>query len=242
MTSNNHIRAIIWDYDGTLADTRMKNLSVTRKIIDTVSDTDATEFEALQSLENYQVANQQTSNWRELYRLEFNFSEDQIDRAGRLWTEYQLKDDTTVSLYDGIDRVIRTLSRFPLGIVSQNARQRITQDLEESNLISCFEYIVGYEEVGLKKQKPHPDGLLWCMDKLSKFKPGLICYVGDHETDVQCVSRANQVLKAKGIDVKIISIGAFYDFRPDLSTWEVLPDYEARKVEDILDIVEKVSS
>lgn len=29
MISNGNIRAIIWDYDGTLVDTRLKNLNVT---------------------------------------------------------------------------------------------------------------------------------------------------------------------------------------------------------------------
>ena len=33
MVSNTNIKAIIWDYDGTLVDTRHKNLHVTRNII-----------------------------------------------------------------------------------------------------------------------------------------------------------------------------------------------------------------
>ena len=34
---NTNIKAIIWDYDGTLCDTRPKNLIVTRKIIEHVT-------------------------------------------------------------------------------------------------------------------------------------------------------------------------------------------------------------
>ena len=68
MVSITNIKAIIWDYDGTPADTRHKNLNVTRNIIESIIETDAEEFSALQSLENYTLANRRTSNWRELYR------------------------------------------------------------------------------------------------------------------------------------------------------------------------------
>jgi phosphoglycolate phosphatase-like HAD superfamily hydrolase len=39
-----NIKAIIWDYDGTLVDTRYKNLNVTRNIIESIIETDAEEF------------------------------------------------------------------------------------------------------------------------------------------------------------------------------------------------------
>ena len=237
MISNGNIRAIIWDYDGTLVDTRLKNLNVTRRIIESIVETGTAEFSALQSLENYHLANRRASNWRELYRLEFDLTEEQIDEAGRLWTEFQLTDNTDAYFFDGVERVIRALEGFPHGIVSQNSKRSITRNLEKTELLPFFGYIVGYEEVDLKRQKPEPDGLLRCMEKLSKFEPGCVCYIGDHETDAQCAARANRVLADGEIDMKIISIGAFYDVEPNLAAWQVRPDYEAQRVDDILDIV-----
>ncbi len=66
--------------------------------------------------------------------------------------------------------------------------------------------------------------------------------IGDHETDVQCVRAANRVLQKENINVKIYSIGACYDSATDISTWNVRPDFEAREVEDVLEIVEKIKS
>ena len=132
--SNTKINAIIWDYDGTLVDTRHKNLNVTRNIIESICEANADEYFALRSLENYSSANRRTSNWRELYRQEFKLTEKQIDEAGRLWTAYQLNDNTDVTFYEGIEAVIRDLSDFPHGIVSQNSRSSITQNLEQKNL------------------------------------------------------------------------------------------------------------
>jgi HAD superfamily hydrolase (TIGR01549 family) len=241
MASNTNIRAIIWDYDGTLVDSRHKNLNVTRNIIEKIIDTDVAEFSALQSLENYYLANKKTSNWRELYRHEFNFSEEQIDEAGRLWTAYQLNDDTEATFYEGIEAVIRDLSEFHHGIVSQNSKFSIIQNLEKKHLLPFFKYIVGYEEVDLKKQKPNPDGLLQCMEKLSTLESGYVCYIGDHETDIQCAHRANRVLQEGKANVKIISIGAFYDSGSNTATWKIRPDYEAHNVKDILDIVARIN-
>ncbi|MGD8447359.1 MAG: HAD hydrolase-like protein, partial [Desulfobacterales bacterium] len=104
-----------------------------------------------------------------------------------------------------------------------------------------FKHIVGYEEVDLKKQKPEPDGLLSCMEKLSRSGAGCVCYIGDHETDVQCVRAANRALQEENTNVRIFSIGACYDSGPNTSTWNFRPDYEAQEVEDILRIVEHIS-
>lgn len=240
--SNTNINAIIWDYDGTLVDTRHKNLNVTQKIIASTTKTDASEFPALQSLENYYLANRRTSNWRELYRQEFNLTEKQIDRAGRLWTAYQLNDDTEVVFYEGIEAVISDLAEFPHGIVSQNSSSSIAQHLEQKQMLPYFKYIVGYEEVDLKKQKPAPDGLLSCLEKLSALESGTVCYIGDHETDVLCVRAANRVLQEKSTRVKIFSIGACYDPVSDTANWDVRPDFEAHRVEEILDIVDHIGS
>lgn len=239
--SDNNIRAIIWDYDGTLVDTRRKNLNVTRSIIKSITATDVLEFPALRSLENYYSANRSASNWRELYRLEFNLSEKQIDEAGRMWTAYQLNDKTEVACYEGIEAVISDLAKFPNGIVSQNSRSSIALNLEKKSLLPFFDYIVGYEEVDLDKQKPEPDGLLYCIRKLSALESGYVCYIGDHETDVQCVCAANRALRKDDVDVRIVSIGACYDSETDTSTWRIRPDFEVNRVEDILKIVEHIS-
>jgi N-acetyl-D-muramate 6-phosphate phosphatase len=238
--STANISAIIWDYDGTLVDTRHKNMNVTKKIITIITETDAAEFPALQSLENYEWANRRASNWRELYRQEFNLGERQIDQAGRMWTAYQLNDDTEVAFYDGIDAVIKGLAEFPHAIVSQNSSSSIAQHLEKKHMRPLFKHIIGYEEVDIKKQKPEPDGLLSCMEKLSALDSGKVCYIGDHETDVLCVRAANRVLQENDIRVKILSIAAFYDTAAGTSAWKVRPDFEAHRVEDILDIVDHI--
>ena len=235
-----NIKAIIWDYDGTLVDTRAKNLNVTRKIITDLTGRDTFSFPVLRSQKNYDAANRRTPNWRELYRTEFDFPESLIDKAGRMWTSYQLDDDTGVDFYGGIEEIISRMKAYPQGIVSQNSRNNIIRNLEKSDLLPFFKVVIGYEEVDIKKQKPEPDGLLGCIEELTDSGPGCICYIGDHETDVQCVGAANLILQQKKTEIDIICIGACYDSGGDISGWKVKPDFTARAVSDIADIVDQI--
>jgi HAD superfamily hydrolase (TIGR01549 family) len=231
------ICAVIWDYDGTLVDSRQKNLNVTRKIVSKILKRDPTEIPALSSLTNYHQAHIKATNWREFYESSLNLKDEQIDEAGKMWTEYQLEDNTPIPLINGVEEVIISLRSFPQGIVSQNSKSIIAKYLEENNLLVYFDEIIGYEQVDLKRQKPDPDGLLMCIEKLTDSGPGYILYVGDHETDVQCALNANNILSEDNPKIKIISIGAFYGFDVNTSGWSVLPDYQIQNAADIKSIV-----
>jgi HAD superfamily hydrolase (TIGR01549 family) len=231
------ICAIIWDYDGTLVDSRQKNLNVTRKIVSKILKGDPSEIPALSSLSNYHHAHIKATNWREFYESSFNLKGEQIDEAGRMWTEYQLNDKTSIPFIEGIKEVVIELGGLPQGIVSQNSRENIIQYLDEKNLLSYFKSVIGYEEVELDKQKPNPDGLMMCIEKLTDFKSGTVVYIGDHETDIQCALNANNILREDNPEIKIISIGAFYGFDVDTSEWNVMPDYQVRSAADIKSIV-----
>ena len=231
------ILAIIWDYDGTLVDSRQKNLNVSRKIVSKILKGDPTEIPALSSLTNYHQAHIKATNWREFYKESFGFDENQTDDAGRMWTAYQLEDQTPIPLIDGVEKAIISLRRFPQGIVSQNSRSIIANYLGNNNLLSCFDEIIGYEQVDLKRQKPYPDGLLMCIERVMDSRTGYVLYVGDHETDVQCALNANNILSENKAEIKIISVGAFYGFNVDTSGWSVLPDYQIQNAADIKSIV-----
>jgi len=235
------ILAIIWDYDGTIADTRRKNFNVTKKIIENILGTDSKIFPVLNSLEDYHSAHMQVANWREFYKDSFNLTEKQVDKAGKLWTECQQKDPTPIPLLRGVKVAISALSKFQQGIVSQNSRDSIIRYLKEKNMFRYFHSVIGYEEVHIARQKPVADGLLICLNKLIDSESGYVFYIGDHETDVQCALNANNVLKEKKINIKIISIGAFYGFSVDTSGWNVLPDYEIKSAGDIIDVINNLN-
>ena len=242
MNTTKNILAIIWDFDGTLVDTRQKNLNVTRKIVSKILKGDPSEIPALSSLSNYHQAHIKATNWREFYKESFGLTGEQTDDAGKLWTSYQQEDNTPVLLINGIYDVIAVLANIPQGIVSQNSKSNIERILEEKEISSYFKVIVGYEEVELKNQKPAPDGLLMCIEKLVGHNSGYIFYIGDHETDIKCVLNANNILSENKTEIKIISIGAIYGFDVDPSDWSTAPDYQAHKVKDVVDIINEIDA
>jgi len=233
-----NITAIIWDFDGTLVDTSRKNFNVAKQLIEDLTGKKADSLPIFASLEAYNLANLSYKNWREMYKAEYGFSEEETDRAGGLWTEYQLQDDTPIEFFSGLTRVIRLLKEFPQGIVSMNSQSHIKQTLANNKISDLFQFVVGYGEVDMRKQKPEPDGLLLCLKKLMGLASGYVFYIGDHETDVKCAANANRVLREQKPEVKILTIGAFYGSGKSGNN-SLEPDYRANQTEEITDIIKR---
>lgn len=231
-----HGDAVIWDYDGTLVDSSAKNFGVTRAIVEHITAQPAGAFEALASMAGYRTALARTQNWREFYARSFLLSEEDIDRAGRLWAEYQLADTTPTPIVAGIPAVLRSLAHLPHGIVSQNASAEIAAVLDESGLAGQFQAVIGFEEVDMRRQKPAPEGLLRCVELLTGTRPGHVFYVGDHEADAVCAARAKDALAGQAPGVKVVSIGAAYGAGAT-QRWAVAPDHTASQPHDIVEIV-----
>lgn len=231
-------KAIVWDYDGTLVDTRVKNLNVTKKIMHEIVGMNVADYSALQTVDNYSSANRRAKNWRELYRNEFGLNEHQIDEAGKLWTTYQLSDDSETTFFDGIEGVVRQLSKYPNLIFSQNSKRSIIQVLEKKGMLKYFAGIVGYEEISLRDQKPAPDGLLLCVEKLKASHPKYVFFVGDHETDILCGHNANLQLENSNSGTRIITIAAIYGSENNTEDWEAKPDHIVRSTQGIADCIE----
>ena len=111
--------------------------------------------------------------------------------------------------------------------------------IPEKNIYNYFQAVVGYEEVHITKQKPIPDGLLLGIEKLVNSDSGYVFYIGDHETDAWCVKNANDVLASRNQNLKIVSIGAFYGYEVNTSSWSKLPDLEVRNAEKVLDSINR---
>ena len=232
-----NIIGVIWDYDGTLVDTEMKNLNVTKAILKEILRIPDVKYSALDSIEDYEHANTKSSNWRNLYRNELGLNEEQIDEAGKLWTRFQLLDNTEIRFFEGISPVVKELSKYSQGIVSQNSSENIRINLERAGLAKYFHQIIGYEEVGLTEQKPNPEGLLKCISKLTNQKnTGSVVYIGDHITDIECAQNANKKVN-RNLVTSILLKNNKKNFN---GGWDYKPDYTADHPEDIPRIIEKI--
>ncbi len=234
------LRAVVWDFDNTLVDSREKNLAVTRRIVTHLRGT-WDRIPMLSSLESYEEALWRTRNWRDLYRSELGMDDEMIDEAGQLWTGYQIAEKTTAPILPGIPEALDALRHLPHAIFSANSRRNIDEMLNGHRLRDRFAAVVGYEEVHLRAQKPAPDGFLLCVERLGIDGPGVLLYVGDHEVDAECAANANAELERRGMPLRALSVGADYG-RSEGSEWSLEPDYRAGSPDAVVRLAEALGS
>ncbi len=229
------LSAVIWDFDGTLVDTRQKNLNVTRYLIELVRGVSADECKALRSLADYEHALHRHDRWTDFYRVELGMSEAETARAGGLWSAAQIEEPTVPQSYEGIREVLEALDHLPHGIVSLNARDNILRLVEALGLGHHFDEVIGYEAFEPTRHKPAPDALVACIERLTRLRPGTIFYVGDHEADTQCAHNANAHLRAIDVDVEVLSVCAVFGTHSDDSGWTARPHFRAEQPRQILE-------
>lgn len=219
--------AILWDFDGTLADSAAKNIAITRQILEKVAPqlTGDNLPSWLQNETDYHKANHGAENWRDLYRDYFGMDADDIEAAGPMWEEYQALDNTEVKLFDGILETISRLENIPMGVSSANSSHNINRVLINHGIASSFRSVIGYEEFSPETQKPAADPGLKCLGEvldegLEQARGKTIIYIGDHIADVIF---ARNIAASLGPSSTVVSVVVTYSgAEPD--GWRVQPD------------------
>lgn len=236
------VTTVIWDFDGTLADTLGRNLEITRRIVDRLVRGLADRLPALADRRSYCRAVHSAPNWRQLYASEFGIPLERTDEAAALWAEFHDQHVDTPPLFEGIRDVVHQLASRRQGIVSQNGHDNIRRALKPADLLDDFSVIVADEDLPFERQKPAPDGLLQCAERLHPrgSQPAhTVLYVGDHPVDIECTRRAGELLAGRGNPWRVLSVGVEYGAHEPRS-WQQEPDFRARRPEDVLAFVEEL--
>lgn len=241
MTVRPPLTSIFWDFDGTLVDTRARNMSVNRRIIEEITGRPWSDFEVMSSQEVYDRAQRISVNWREFYQTHFGLDDEATTNAGARWTPYQLEDQTPTPPLIGIPEALSALDGHPQGVVSQNCSANIDATLSLHSIRENFRCIVGYEEVAEFRQKPAPEGLLLAIDALTSFAPGTVIYVGDHETDLKTVENTNHVLCEREAPVEVVCVAALYGIDGHREAWIDRADYRATTPANVVEIARQLS-
>jgi len=233
------IDAILWDYDGTLVNSVPKNIDITKQILAVVAPqlTGENLPQYLLSEASYHIANHQAKNWQDLYSNYYGMTQDEMLVAGKMWSEYQLKNTTPVTLFDEIKHTINQIHQ-PQGVCSQNSSQNINRVLEEHGLTQKFHSIIGYDDIPSDAQKPEAQGGLKCLEQIfGSIQNKTIIYIGDHQGDIEFARNIEQKLC---INSKVIAIAAKYS-GADTQAWTYKPDFEIDKPTDLLKIINGIN-
>lgn len=229
------IDAVLWDYDGTLVNSVPKNMDITKQILAAVAPhlTGENLPEYLKNETNYHIANHQSRNWQDLYINFYGMTENEMLKAGDLWTVYQLKNNTPVRLFSEIKETIHQIY-LPQGICSQNSSENINQVLREYNIAHKFSAVIGFDDIPSNMQKPASFSGIKCLNRIfESLKNKTIVYIGDHEGDVEFARNIEKDLQEQS---KVISIIATYSGAP-IHNWKFKPDFQIESPSEILKII-----
>ena len=153
-----------------------------------------------------------------------------------MWSEFQLKNQTPVEIFDGIPQLISNLSPIPQGICSLNCSLNIENELRRCQLLDYFGYIVGYNTTAIRQPKPDPESFAYCLKQMKVPAADTILYIGDHHEDTQFARNAEKMLCNDTNQLRIINIAACYSgANPDV--WNTQPDYRAHSVDEVTSLI-----
>ncbi len=231
--------AILWDYDGTLVNSVPKNIDITKQILSIVAPrlTGINLPKYLKSENDYHIANHQSKNWQDLYINYYGMTENEMLKAGTLWTEHQLKNNTTVELFSEIKETINQIN-LPQGICSQNSSENINQVLNKFEISHKFNSIIGYDDIPSNMQKPSSYSGIKCLNQIFRtLNNKTIIYIGDHEGDV---AFARNIEKEIMNDNRVISIVVKYS-GANTESWKYKPDFELESPNELLKVINNYS-
>lgn len=197
---HNHIKTLIFDWDGTLVDSAHLGLAAFEKTFAELGVPFVhTVYEATYS-----------PNWHITYEA-LGLPKEQWPAADELWIQHY--GEQTAPLIEGVGETLLALRAkgYELAIVSSGSRVRVCREVEESVLREAFAVITCNDDV--VQRKPHPEGLLVAMNHMNAA-PMQCAYVGDAPEDIEMGRRGN--VMTIGVRSAYPSSGRVASTKPDL--------------------------
>ena len=169
------VDAVVWDYDGTLVDSRGADQAAVAELIRRDPGA-AAGAELFWAAEGHPIAERLERAW-----------------PGRLAEVLPLFDRRVrPPVFSGIRPVLAALGRRGLlmAVVSSRRHEPLEWGLAAAGLRRHFVTVLGLDSVGLPK--PDPEGLLLACSRLDAA-PSRTVYVGDGEVDVEAGRRAGMI-------------------------------------------------
>ncbi|MBS4220522.1 HAD family hydrolase [Bacillus sp. FJAT-49711] len=174
------IKAIIFDFDGTLADT----LPVCFYAFQAV-------FKEFDNLEVTSDDIKAMFGPSETGIIKENLRDSNYDKAIELYYEkYIEKHQELVQYNEEIDNLLLLLKRegYKLGIVTGKASRSLLISLDCLNMNNLFDVIITGDDV--EKPKPHPEGINKALEQLN-IKNTEAVFLGDSDADILAGKRSN---------------------------------------------------
>lgn len=172
-------KAILFDFDGTIADTNQIILKSWRYIYNLYLGRDCRDEEVVGSFGEVLIDT-----------LIERFPDKDPDEMLDLFRNYQKTYfEEEIILFPGMKELIDELEKrgYSLGIVTSRTKSQAMVGLKKFNMISKFDCFVSCEDT--TAHKPDPAPMQIALEKLG-LRPNEAIYVGDSRYDIQCAHNA----------------------------------------------------
>ena len=175
------LKAVMFDWDGTLYDSVMLNYKSYLEVMKAfdLPQITMTEFRA-----------KVRPNYHEFYLL-LGIQRKDWEAADQVWMNHYSQYKRACGLFTGVINALKQIKemRLKIGLVSSGSRIRVTPELCDEGLYDMLDTMVFGDDVGFEKGKPEPDTLVLAIKKI-RTKPQHVLYVGDMVEDVQMGKKA----------------------------------------------------
>jgi HAD superfamily hydrolase (TIGR01549 family) len=177
----NLLKAIMFDWDGTLYDSVMLNYKSYLEVMKAF---------ALPKITISEFRAKARPNYHEFYLL-LGIERADWETADRVWMNYYTQYKPACNLFNGAVSALTQMKRMHLkiGLVSSGSRERVTSELCNQGLYDILDIMVFGDDVEFEKGKPEPDTLKLAIKKVY-LEPQHVLYVGDMVEDVQMGKKA----------------------------------------------------
>ena len=210
MNDKRNINTLLFDWDGTLADSAHLGLIAFEK----------TFHELGVAFEHAVYEATYSPNWYSTYEA-LGLPQERWQVADELWTQHY--GEQTAPLIDGVGETLLSLRAkgYQLAIVSSGTRSRVCREVEQSVLADAFAVMVCNEDIVNKK--PHPEGLLQAMTKMN-VAASQCAYIGDAPEDIEMGSRGN-----------VMTIGVRSNYPSSARVLRANPDLYLERLTELVD-------
>jgi len=208
------MRAVLFDWDGTLADTAEASYRCYVRMF--------AELDIPFDRETY--ARTYSPNWHLTFEM-LGLPPERWSHADERWLAHFATEQ--VGLLEGAREVLDAVVARGLatGIVTSGGRARVSRELELHGLAAHIHECVYGDDV--KQKKPHPEGLLLCLDRLGVHAADAV-FVGDSPEDIAM---------ARAAGVWSVAVAGGY---PNLDGLRAAkPDAFAASIGELLDLVDR---
>ncbi len=200
-----HFDAILFDFDGTLADSARFTLDAFNHVAVKYFGRPYT----IEELKPHFGPSEETT-WRSILPREV------AEQGLRDYFDYYQREQARIQIFEDIPEVLKKLNHrnIPLGVVTSRGRKTMEISLEHFKLHDIFQAVITSDDV--KNHKPDPEPILLGCQRLG-VSPEKCLMVGDTQADVLAGRAAGTKTAAVfwgpfGIDGRLEDAGADWHF------------------------------